>query len=262
VIIRLIYIAILGLIITVKGPLAFAQERWEELFFKANKAYNEGRYEEAAKGYEELIRKGYANGHIYYNLGNTYFRMNRLGLAILNYERARLFIPRDPDLDFNLRYVRDKTIDAIEEQKGFIDITFFWLNSLSLNEIFWSFALMNLLFWGSLFLRIFLKSEWLYYINLSLMIVWFIGGISFGLKSYKVIKDNRAVIVQNEVNVLAGPDPQDTVLFKLHDGAIVRYERSEDGWSLISLPDKKRGWVKAGAVEPVMIDCKPVFTAG
>lgn len=39
------------------------------------------------------------------------------------------------------------------------------------------------------------------------------------------MRDSRAVIVQNEVNVLAGPDPQDTLLFKLRDGAIVRYGR-------------------------------------
>ncbi len=41
-----------------------------------------------------------------YNLGNAYARANQPALAILNYERARLLTPDDPDIDANLRFVR------------------------------------------------------------------------------------------------------------------------------------------------------------
>jgi len=56
------------------------------------------------------------------------------------------------------------------------------------------------------------------------------------------------------LDVLAGPDNQDTVLFKLHAGTIVHVERSEDGWSLVRLPDKKRGWVRADTIESIIIE--------
>ena len=56
------------------------------------------------------------------------------------------------------------------------------------------------------------------------------------------------MILQKEVNILAGPEVNDTVLFKLHEGTVVYQERSEDGWSLVRLPDKKRGWVKSKAI--------------
>jgi hypothetical protein len=42
------------------------------------------------------------------------------------------------------------------------------------------------------------------------------------------------------------------VLFKLHKGTTVHHERSEDGWSLINLPDEKRGWIRSGALERIM----------
>src|SRR6266481_3977785 len=42
-----------------------------------------------------------------YNLGNAYARGGKPGLAVLNYERARLLEPNDPDLDANLRHVRE-----------------------------------------------------------------------------------------------------------------------------------------------------------
>ncbi len=42
-----------------------------------------------------------------YNLGNAYARAGKPGPAVLNYERARLLDPNDPDLEANLRQVRE-----------------------------------------------------------------------------------------------------------------------------------------------------------
>lgn len=223
----------------------------EELFFQAGQAYKEGRFQEAAEGYEQLIQSGYVGGHLHYNLGNCYFRLNRLGQAILNYERAYLFIPRDADLNFNLGYTRDQTRDAVSQSRSFINMTFFWLNSLNRNEIFWGFALLNGLFWLFLLVRLFSQSEWTYHAFLLLLIFWVIGGISFGLKMFQTKTDNRAIILKKEVNVQAGPDIHDIILFKIHEGTVLSHERSEDGWSLIRLPDQKRGWVKAEAIENI-----------
>lgn len=224
---------------------------WEETLFKANQAYKERHFEAAIDGYEQMIRSGHANGHIYYNLGNAYFKEDRLGHAILNYERAILLIPRDADLNFNLRHARDQIKDDIPESKDFMSTTFFWLDSLRPGEIFWAFAILNSLFWLTLMLRLFYRSDGTYYLFIILLIFWLITGISLGLKWYEIETDTRVVIIDKEVNALAGPDIKDTVLFKLHEGAVVNQERSEDGWFLINLPDEKRGWVKAGSVESI-----------
>ncbi len=236
------------------GPdiIALQTSESEELFFTSNQAYRQGHFQEAIDGYDQLIRSGHKDGNLYYNLGNAYFRLDQLGRAILNYERARLLIPGDADLNFNLSYARDKTQDAVSESQDLVSMTFFWLKDLSLGELLWGFAILNLLFWTSLLIRLFFKFEWTYYASLIFLIFWIIAGTSFGLKWYELNTDDRAVILEQEVNILAGLDIRDTVLFKLHAGTIVHYERSEDGWSLVSLPDKKRGWVKAEAVEPVI----------
>lgn len=232
--------------------------REEELFFNGNNAYKEGHYVKAAEYYEKLIHLGYTTGTLYYNLGNAYYRLGQIGSAILNYERAKLLMPRDADLDFNLRYVRDKTKDAVIEPKHLINQTFFWLGSTSLGELFLLFAILNLLFWIILLLRLFIKagririlSEWIFYSFLVLSIAWSLSGISLALKWYQIKTDDRAVIMQKEVNVLAGPATDDTVLFKLHEGTIVHLERTEDKWVLVHLPDKKRGWVVQESVERI-----------
>jgi tetratricopeptide (TPR) repeat protein len=227
---------------------------WEELFVKANQAYRADRFQEAVDGYQQLLQSGDENGHLYYNLGNAYLRLNDLGRAILNYERAHLLIPRDADLDFNLRFARDQLEDAVAPSRGFIGRTFFWLNSMNLDELSWVFAVLNVLFWGCLLAKLFIRSEWIYYGLILLLVFWGITGLSFGLKWYQLETDDRAVILQPELNVLAGPDPQDTILFKLHAGTMVQVERSEDGWALVRLPDKKRGWVENDSMEGIILD--------
>jgi tetratricopeptide (TPR) repeat protein len=235
-------------ILSQRAPDTEAQNHeLEEDFFRANQAYKEGRYEEAVKGYEQLVQSGLKNGHLYYNLGNGYFRQNQVGRAILNYERARLLMPRDPDLNFNLRNARDQTQDAIPESQGFMSMT----DYLSLDEVFSCFAVLNVLFWSVVWIRLFFQWEWTYYLSITLLILWAIAALCFGLKWYQDRADDRAVILQKEVRILAGPDIEDTVLFKLHEGTLVHCERSEDGWMLIHLPDKKRGWVTAEAVERI-----------
>ncbi|HID30644.1 MAG TPA: hypothetical protein EYP19_11650 [Desulfobacterales bacterium] len=220
----------------------------EELFFRANQAYKEGRFQEAVNGYGQLIESGHEDAVLFYNLGNAYFRLDQLGRAILNYERARLLTPRDADLNFNLGLARDDMQDAVSESQDVISSTFFWLESFNLYEALWGFALLNLVFWTTLVARLFLKAEWLFYAFLCVLVFWFIAGASFGLKWYQVEADRRSVILPTEVNVLAGPDTGDTVLFKLHAGTIVHHERPEGEWSLVRLPDKKRGWVKTESI--------------
>ena len=228
-----------------------ANEPWEEVFFKANEAYKEGRFNDAVAGYNKLLESGLKNGHLYFNLGNAYFRLNQLGQAILNFERARLLMPRDADLRFNLGHARDQTTDAIPESEGFLNMVFFWLDALNLAELFWAFAFANLVLWATLLIRLYNRSEWTFYTALITLAFWIVLGTSSGMKWYQTTKDRRAVIITKEVPVLAGPETGDTLLFKLHEGTIVRHERSEDGWSLIRLADKKRGWVQANAIERI-----------
>ncbi len=232
-----------------KGPI---EKSSEEIFFEANQAYKDGRFQDAVKGYLGLIENGLENGHIYYNLGNACFRLGDLGKAILFYERARLFIPRDADLNLNLSYARDRTLDIIDKPQGFISQSFFWLEELSLYEVFLAFTLLNIFFFGILFIRLFNKAEWTYYLFILLLIFALVGSITFALKWYQSKTDDRAVILVKEVGVLAGPDPQDTVLFKLHAGAVVHHERSEDGWCLIHLSSERRGWISLQDLKKVI----------
>ena len=170
----------------------------------------------------------------------------------MNYKRAQLLIPRDADLNFNLRYALDQTQDAISPAQNYLKQAFFWLDDITFRELMWGFAVLNIMFWGILVLRLFVRPEWTYYVFIVLLIFWLVGGASLGVKWHQLKTDLRAVILAKEVDVLAGPDSSDTVLFKLHEGTTIHRERIEDGWSLIRVSKNKRGWIKSSAVEQIL----------
>ena len=240
------------------APSVFGQDSregkaWEELFFQANQHYREGDFREAAAGYNQLVRMGHDSSLIQYNLGNAWFRLKQVGRAILAYERARIAMPRNADLNYNLAHAKDQVVDAITPSRGFFSMAFFWLPSVSPGELFWCFAILNLLLWTALLIRMFYRSEWLFYSLLLILCLWGLTGLSLGMKWVQVHDDHRAVILNKEVAVLAGPHEGDTVLFKLHEGAIVEQERPEDGWRLIRLPDGKRGWLPEKDLELISL---------
>jgi hypothetical protein len=74
--------------------------------FGAVAAQNEG----AAPGYSAATL---------YNLGNADARAGKYGAAVLNYERARLLAPNDPDIAANLRTVREAAHLPVDPPRWF-----------------------------------------------------------------------------------------------------------------------------------------------
>ena len=79
-----------------------------------NALYEDGRYEQAARSFQQLVDKGYGDPVLYYNLGNAYFKQGDIGRAILNYLRAERLAPRDDDIRTNLDFARSQTLDLLE----------------------------------------------------------------------------------------------------------------------------------------------------
>lgn len=90
-------------------PLAAASD-----FDDANRKFESNDFAGAAEAYEDLLASEGPRAAVFYNLGNSYQKLEKFGPAILAYERARLLTPRDPDLRANLALAR-KAAAAFEE---------------------------------------------------------------------------------------------------------------------------------------------------
>ena len=81
----------------------------------ADSAYNELAYSEALRLYEATLDSLGGSADLYYNIANTYYRLQQPGKAILWYERAIMADPTHDDARANLEFVNttitDKPID-------------------------------------------------------------------------------------------------------------------------------------------------------
>ena len=143
-------------------------------------------------------------------------------------------------------------MDATGDVETFPLKDFLGLDSLNRYEAFLAFTVLNVFFFFILGLRLYKKTEWSYYLSIFLAIIIGIGGCALALTWYTYSMDHRAVVLSNEVEVRAGPDPGDTALFKIHEGAVVRHARSEGDWVLLQLSEDKRGWAESRHLERVV----------
>ena len=76
--------------------------------------YDDGDYQGAVTCFEGLEKGGAHNGHLLYNLGNAWYRTGDPARALLAYRRASLYLPRDGDLQANLKSARDQIQDDLD----------------------------------------------------------------------------------------------------------------------------------------------------
>ena len=226
-----------------------------QVFLKANEAYANSDFMAAVSSYEQLISTGIINGEIFYNLGNSYLKTGETGKAILNYRKAELFIPRDEDLQANLKYAHSLVLDNIEckELISFFEDFCFWYSKLNVYELLSFFLVLNFLFWSLLAIKLFYKGEMLkvlLYLNIFLILII---GPSAGLKIYSHYFNSKGAVTAKEILVRSGSTINSTVLFKLHDGTEFEWIEENKEWVKIRLCDGKKGWVQRKVVDCVAL---------
>ena len=221
----------------------------------ADSTYAQEHYQKAAQQYELLLKQG-VSADLYYNLGNCYYRMDNITLAVLNYERALLLSPGDKDIRFNLQMARSKTIDKIVPESEMFFVT--WYRSLVNLMSVDAWARMALI---SLVAAIILALAYLFANLVWLRKVGFFGGLFFVIifllsnlfawqQKKVLIHRSGAIIIQSAVNVKSTPSKNGTDLFILHEGTKVNItDGSMRGWKKIRVADGKEGWLETKEIE-------------
>ena len=60
-----------------------------EIFKEGNSAYNEGDFKKAISHYNMILDKGKHSSDLYFNLGNAYYRLNKVAESIFYFEKAK-----------------------------------------------------------------------------------------------------------------------------------------------------------------------------
>ena len=235
-----------------------ADESSQKVFEIANEMYKKGDYENAIQKYE-FIEKSLKqeSADLYFNLGNSYYKLNKVAPSIYYYEKALLLKPSDKAIKTNLAFAQKRTIDNIKvvNELGFTKFIKGITSIFSINTWTWlsvAFSVITILSFG-----LFLYKEESgtkrvsfigIFVSLFLVIVSFLSA-NF-LTNYKKI-DKPAIIFEDTVEVKAEPKEDADNAFTLHEGTKVYVKETLDNYKRIHLTDKTEGWVLSSAVKEV-----------
>ncbi|BDQ02370.1 MAG: hypothetical protein KatS3mg036_0455 [Ignavibacterium sp.] len=232
----------------------FAQSSVEELMKKANQFYVNGQFEEAIRTYEELTQQGYEGTSLFYNLGNAYYRIGKIGYAIMYYEKAAKLSPDDEDVKHNLQLAQMNVKDKIEALPSFF-LFRIWESILSgLSADGWtmmSYALF-LLFLFALGFYFFAKNiaqqKAAFYSFVVLLIFFLVSASLLIVKLNQESKLKYGIVLNTSLTAKTSPDPQGKDAFVIHEGLKVKVEDKVDKWIKIRLEDGQIGWVEKESI--------------
>jgi len=224
----------------------------------ANRAFAEGRYDQAAQKFQDLIQTQGYSAPLCFNLANAEEKEGHLGLAILNYERARYLAPSDPAIDHNLQLAR--------RQAGLKTNSLRWwqiaLRALTINQ------------WLTL------VDLWLGLIALAVLANAFADRIASGLRLRRALLDRiiktvlfvsvpcflfnayiallaapvriEGVIVARDAVLRLSPFDSAEQIGTLPEGELVTVDGRHDDYFRIEDRDGAYGWLPSRALEPVI----------
>lgn len=228
-----------------------------DVFQRGNELYRGGSFEKAIREYEQILKEGYVSAPLYFNLGNTYYRLGKVAPAILSYERAARLDPNDPDIEHNLTLANFKIVDRIESLPDFFLLK--WLRDLqsyfSLTASVSFFLLCWILFFLSLALFFMLKAPGLLR---TLRWVAVVSGVllvpSTAVLLAQVVASrshDEAILMEKVITAKTSPDEQSVDAFVVHEGLKVKVGDSVGDWVKITLADGKVGWIRADQCERI-----------
>jgi len=222
-------------------------------FDQGNRLFEEGKYAEALKAYQQAESQG-SHWNLFYNMGNCYYRMNRFVMAKIYYLRAHRLKPFHPAIRENIDIVNRQFKDKIaEEEPDFITRTAGKIESLiPLDAVSVVLVLAVLTLNGFIFLVIRRGKKKALIYGLSFTLVFCLLILSYhAFRTDRLNRRDLAVIVKDDAILRSGPGESNTVLFKVNPGLKVRIIETRREWLEVSASKQVAGWIKKSEVETI-----------
>jgi tetratricopeptide (TPR) repeat protein len=225
------------------------------LFSSANDLYKNEKFEQAIELYKKIESKGLTSSELYYNLGNSYYKLNKVGPSIYYFEKALKKNPLNEDVKNNLIFAKRLALDKIEElpKTVFQKFNINYLQQLSYNQ--WAIVVIVFSVLGSLLFLLFYFADTpfikrFYFVTSSLSFILLITALIITFNQYSISKNNKeAIVFAEETEVRNAPTFNSEEVFTLHEGTKVLVLDAIDSWKKIKLADGKIGWIIADEIK-------------
>lgn len=225
---------------------SFASADYSAYWQKANKFYNAKEYDSAAIYYEKILKSSVEDAVVYYNLGNSYYRLNLIGPAILNYERALRLDPSYKDAKDNLLLTQARISNRIQ---GVPEIFFVqWWHSVTSGNKAGVWAIISLLTFLSIIGILLAKrlgklEQAPPQVIIILSILWIFTLVLALAAANNNMNSGRGVVMHADVPFFSTPQSRKAQSL-VPEGTTVKWKSETENWVEVALPDGRRGWME------------------
>ena len=235
------------------STINFAQNT--ALFEKGNTLYNQGKYNEAIDAYKTILDSKNHSAELYYNLGNAYYKLNKVAPSIYYYEKALQLDPNDNDIKNNLAFARNMTIDAIDTipEAGLSKLIKNMTNYMTFDG--WAKVSVVLVFCFVILILTYYfaystLSKRMAFIASMVSVVLIVITLIFAFHKFNLDKNDKpAIVFVQESKVKAEPNLRSEESFTLHEGTKVQILDTVKSWKKIKLADGKTGWISKNDIK-------------
>ena len=243
----------LALLLSALHTLAIVS--YTQLWDKGNSFYLQKQYDSALVYYEQIAATKPQNPEIYFNLGNTYYRLNKVPSSILNYERALRFDPHYKDARENLALARGRIAGNIPYTSDIFFIK--WWDSLTESGKSTLWAISALIPFCLIIIAMLVRrfnSASIKFLPVQLLgILWLVCG-SFLVLAFFASKNkqqyNGAVVMFNDAPLM-NPTLKGRPVTLIPEGTTIKILNTKDTWAEIRLPDGRIGWLQMNLMEKI-----------
>ena len=236
--------------------LSFSQN--SENYFKAgNDFYNNGQFEKALDSYFKVLNENYHSAELYFNIGNTYYKLDSIAHSIFYFEKAKKMSPMDRDIINNLGYAENMKIDLIEKlpKSQIENFQIYLFNIFSSNQLGYIILLLLWFFCILFSLYYFIRNSRLKKILFLISSLFFLLiATTFIIGIQKSIYDSsltEAIVFEKQISVNDEPNDRSEVLFNLHEGTKVNIIEKLENWLKIKLENGAEGWIKSKDIKQI-----------
>ena len=227
-------------------------------FTEANNLYNDSKYEKSIELYFQILDSGFHSAELYYNLGNSFYKLNDIANSILYYEKSLKINSNDKDAINNLKMVNNAIIDdIIKIPEPFIESQ---LNKISniLSYSAWGYIsiILSFLFLILFAFYYFSKRPNIKRVSFTFLFILFVSiGITLKICFHAYEKnyiEKYAIIFSSKIEIKAEPNERSDNLLILHLGTKVKILDSfNDEWVKIQLINGQEGWINKKQIKTI-----------
>jgi len=247
---------IIILILLLALPAFALQNNATKMFEEGNSLYNNKQYDQAIEKYKEILSGGAESAALYYNMGNSYYKIGKIGYAILYFERAKRLAPKDKEILNNLYFLQKKvknlgTLPSLPLYNAIENVE----NTFSINILTILCYIFFVLLLGSLSFYIFaskiLFRKISFFLGFGILICLIMASSLLVLKYRDLYFSESAIVITNSAQIKYSPDMESRELFSVFEGERVEIEDQVAGWAKVKALNGKNGWIIIDSINKI-----------